>query len=97
MDSALLSLLGALLLSIIGLFAFIWSMRQGLLVENPKAASVIFADGEVGRVDDPAAAARAHNALRSRGRDSHDVDGRRTSVQARGGGRDHRIAQKQPQ
>ena len=68
MDSALLSLLGAFLLSIIGLFAFIWSMRQGLLVENPKAASVIFADGEVGRVDDPAAAARAHNALHARSR-----------------------------
>ena len=63
MDSALLSLLGAFLLSIIGLFAFIWSMRQGLLVENPKAASMIFADGEVGQVDDPAAAMRAHNAL----------------------------------
>jgi cytochrome c oxidase cbb3-type subunit I len=54
MDSAILSLLGAFLLSIIGLFAFIWSLRRGLLVENPAAASVIFARGEVGRVDDPA-------------------------------------------
>jgi cytochrome c oxidase cbb3-type subunit 1 len=54
MDSAVLSLLGAFLLSIIGLFAFIWSLRKGLLVENPGAASVIFARGEVGRVDDPA-------------------------------------------
>jgi cytochrome c oxidase cbb3-type subunit 1 len=54
MDSAVLSLLGAFLLSIIGLFAFIWSLRKGLLVENPVAASVIFARGEVGRVDDPA-------------------------------------------
>ena len=53
MDSAILSLLGAFLLSIIGLFVFIWSMRKGLLVENPKAASVIFARGELGRVDDP--------------------------------------------
>ena len=59
MDSALLSLLGAFLLSIIGLFVFIWSLRQGLLIENPKAASVIFAQGEVGRVDDPALAAPA--------------------------------------
>lgn len=32
----MLSLLGAFLLSIVGLFAFIWSMRHGLLVENPK-------------------------------------------------------------
>jgi cytochrome c oxidase cbb3-type subunit 1 len=54
MDSAVLSLLAAFLLSLIGLFAFIWSLRQGLLVENPAAASVIFARGEVGRVDDPA-------------------------------------------
>ena len=54
MDSAILSLLGAFLLSIMGLFVFIWSMRKGLLVENPRAASVIFARGEIGRVDDPA-------------------------------------------
>ncbi len=54
MDSAVISLLGAFLLSIIGLFVFIWSLRKGLLVENPSAASVIFARGEVGRVDDPA-------------------------------------------
>ena len=32
MDSALLSLLGAFLLSMLGLFAFIWSLRKGLLV-----------------------------------------------------------------
>jgi cytochrome c oxidase cbb3-type subunit 1 len=54
MDSAVLSLLGAFVLSIIGLFVFIWSMRRGLLIENPKAASVIFAHGEIGKVDDPA-------------------------------------------
>ena len=61
MDSALLSLLGAFLLSMLGLFAFIWSLRKGLLVENVKAASAIFARGEIGRVDDPAleSAARA--------------------------------------
>ncbi|MBN9341864.1 MAG: hypothetical protein J0H52_17540, partial [Comamonadaceae bacterium] len=59
MDSAILSLLGAFLLSIMGLFVFIWSMRKGLLVENPQAASVIFAPGEIGRVDDPALPAQA--------------------------------------
>ncbi len=61
MDSALLSLLGAFLLSMLGLFAFICSLRKGLLVENVKAASAIFARGEIGRVDDPAleSAARA--------------------------------------
>ena len=62
MDSAILSLLGAFLLSIMGLFVFIWSMRKGLLVENPRAASVIFARGEIGQADDPALheAGRAH-------------------------------------
>jgi cytochrome c oxidase cbb3-type subunit 1 len=63
MDSAILSLLGAFVLSIVGLFVFIWSMRQGLLVENPAGASVIFARGEIGRVDDPALAATAHSAM----------------------------------
>ena len=38
MDSAILSLLGAFLLSLIGLFVFIWSSRKGLLLENPVAA-----------------------------------------------------------
>ncbi len=56
MDSAILSLAGAFVLSIIGLFVFIWSLRKGLLVENPAAASVIFARGEIGHTDDPAAA-----------------------------------------
>ena len=54
MDSAILSLLGAFLLSILGLFVFVWSLRKGLLVENPRAASAIFAKGEIGHTDDPA-------------------------------------------
>ena len=65
MDSALLSLLGAFVLSLIGLFAFIWSMRQGLLVENPRGASVIFTPGEIGRIDDPALPAREQGAMQA--------------------------------
>ncbi|MDB5826580.1 MAG: cytochrome c oxidase, subunit [Variovorax sp.] len=65
MDSTLLSLLGAFLLSIIGLFVFIWSMRKGLLVENPRAASVIFARGEIGQVDDPALGNAAQASMQS--------------------------------
>lgn len=57
MDSAIWSLFGAFALSILGLFAFIWSLRQGLLIENPQGASVIFAPGELGKVDDPALSA----------------------------------------
>ncbi|MCZ2103024.1 MAG: cbb3-type cytochrome c oxidase subunit I [Comamonadaceae bacterium] len=53
MDSAVVSLLSAFVLSLIGLFAFMWSMRKGLFVENPKAAGSIFAPGEVGKADDP--------------------------------------------
>jgi cytochrome c oxidase cbb3-type subunit 1 len=65
MDSAVLSLLGAFLLSIMGLFIFIWSMRQGLLVENPRAAAVIFAPGEIGQVDDPALSGAGHQSLQA--------------------------------
>ena len=53
MDSAVVSLLSAFVLSLIGLFAFMWSMRKGLLVENPRAAGTIFAPDEVGKADDP--------------------------------------------
>src|SRR5436190_15056959 len=63
MDSVIMSLLGAFVLSIIGLFAFIWSLRQGLLVENPRAASVIFARGEIGQVDDPALPAKEQDSM----------------------------------
>jgi cytochrome c oxidase cbb3-type subunit 1 len=64
-DSAVLSLLAAFLLSILGLFTFIWSLRKGLLVENPAAASVIFARGEVGRVDDPALPPQGQQSLQA--------------------------------
>lgn len=78
MDSAILSLLGAFLLSIIGLFVFIWSMRKGLLVENPKAASIIFEKGEIGRVDDPvlggADQARLQAAAVEPGDSAHEPD-----------------------
>jgi cytochrome c oxidase cbb3-type subunit 1 len=76
MDSAVLSLLGAFLLSIIGLFVFIWSMRKGLLIENPKAASMIFAKGEIGQVDDPALAGDAHQALQVAAREDGDTGSR---------------------
>ncbi len=65
MDSAVASLLAAFILSILGLFAFIWSLRKGLLVENPRAASVIFDPGEIGRADDPALRAPARQTLQA--------------------------------
>lgn len=85
MDSAILSLLGAFLLSIIGLFVFIWSMRSGLLVENPKGASVIFARGEVGQVDDPALHGRALDSLQAAATEAsgHEGVADATEIQAR--------------
>ncbi len=65
MDSTILSLLGAFLLSIMGLFAFIWSLRKGFLVENPAGASVIFARGEIGRIDDPSLDAHTETAMQA--------------------------------
>lgn len=74
MDSAVISLLGAFLLSLIGLFVFIWSMRKGLLVENPRAASVIFAPGEIGRTDDPALAGAGRAGLQAAAAEAGDSE-----------------------
>lgn len=83
MDSAILSLLGAFLLSLAGLFAFIWSLRRGLLVENPAAASVIFARGEVGRVDDPALDAQEEGALQRAADNAHAPEANAADLQDR--------------
>ncbi|GAB3538022.1 cbb3-type cytochrome c oxidase subunit I [Noviherbaspirillum agri] len=48
-------LLSSFVLSIIGLFFFIWSLRKKLFDESPSAANVIFSPGEIGHVEDPAA------------------------------------------
>ncbi len=47
-------LLATFLLSIGGLFAFIWSLRKGLFDQESSGAGVIFAPEEIGRFDDPA-------------------------------------------
>lgn len=73
MDSTLLSLLAAFILSLIGLFAFIWSLRQGLLIENPRGATIIFVRGEVGDVDDPTLTPEARAAMQ-READSEDPE-----------------------
>ncbi|MEO7031660.1 MAG: cbb3-type cytochrome c oxidase subunit I, partial [Herbaspirillum sp.] len=46
-------LLFAFVLSVTGLFVFIWSLRNKLFDDNPAAANVIFSDGEIGLVEDP--------------------------------------------
>ena len=46
-------LLATFIISIAGLFAFIWSLRKGLFEQESSGAGVIFAPGEIGRLDDP--------------------------------------------
>ncbi|SFM37904.1 cbb3-type cytochrome c oxidase subunit I [Rugamonas rubra] len=48
-------LLATFILSITGLFAFIWSLRKGLFDPDPAAARVIFMAGEIGQRDSEAA------------------------------------------
>ena len=47
-------LLATFVLSIVGLFGFIWSLRSGLFDRESSGAGVIFAPDEIGRYDDPA-------------------------------------------
>src|SRR5690606_33263879 len=46
-----------------GLFVFIWSLRKRLFDDNPAAANVIFLEGEIGKVEEPAATQAQHAAL----------------------------------
>jgi len=48
-------LLFSFVLSVTGLFVFIWSLRKKLVDDNPAAANVIFSEGEIGQVEEPAA------------------------------------------
>lgn len=48
------TLLLAFVISVTGLFIFIWSLRKNLFDDDPAAARVIFSEGEVGRVEEPA-------------------------------------------
>ena len=56
MDTVTL-LLSAFVLSVTGLFVFIWSLRQRLFELAPAAANVIFSQGEIGTGEEPAATA----------------------------------------
>lgn len=48
-------LLSAFVLSVVALLVFIWTQRRGLLEPSTSGASVIFAAGEIGHGEDPAA------------------------------------------
>lgn len=57
-------LLSAFVLSMVALLAFIWSQGSGLFQRSSRAAEVIFAPGEVGTVEEPAATGRDRQSLR---------------------------------
>jgi len=48
-------LLSSFILSITGLFVFIWSLRKRLFDASSAAANVIFSPGEIGRGEEPSA------------------------------------------
>ncbi|MFG6462068.1 cbb3-type cytochrome c oxidase subunit I [Roseateles sp. DXS20W] len=48
-------LLSAFVLSVVALLVFIWTQRSGMFERSAKGAEVIFAPGEIGSVEDPAA------------------------------------------
>jgi cytochrome c oxidase cbb3-type subunit 1 len=48
-------LLSSFVLSITGLFVFIWSLRKRLFDSNADAAKIIFSEGEIGQVEEPSA------------------------------------------
>ena len=56
-------LLSAFVLSFVALLVFIWSQRTGLFDRSSKGAEVIFAPGELGRIEEPAATAAERGAL----------------------------------
>ncbi|HJV50465.1 MAG TPA: cbb3-type cytochrome c oxidase subunit I, partial [Noviherbaspirillum sp.] len=67
-------LLSSFVLSITGLFVFIWSLRKKLFDDSPAAAQVIFSPGEIGRIEEPAANAAQRAGLQ----DAAAVHGRAT-------------------
>src|SRR6202521_4614139 len=58
---ALLAL--SFLISVFGLFMFIWALTQGLMRAGPDAAQVIFEKGEVGGVEEPSVSSRQRDSL----------------------------------
>ncbi|ELX08879.1 cytochrome c oxidase subunit 1 [Janthinobacterium sp. HH01] len=59
-------LLSSFILSITGLFVFIWSLRKRLFDATSAAANVIFSPGEIGRSEEPSATAAQRAGLAQR-------------------------------
>jgi len=67
-------LLSAFVLSVTGLFVFIWSLRQRLFELTPAASRVIFSEGEIGVGEEPAATARQQVGLAATGHHAPPLD-----------------------
>ncbi|SFI32501.1 cytochrome c oxidase cbb3-type subunit 1 [Collimonas sp. OK307] len=63
-------LLSAFTLSIVGLFVFIWSLRKRLFDPSPAAAKVIFSEGEIGTIEEPAASTKQRALLQQQSEDA---------------------------
>jgi cytochrome c oxidase cbb3-type subunit 1 len=73
MDFTVGILLATFLTSIVALFLFIWSMSKGLFGSAKKASTTIFAAGELGTVEDPAASARQFDGLQQAMAPAHAI------------------------
>ncbi|AHG64602.1 cbb3-type cytochrome c oxidase subunit I [Advenella mimigardefordensis] len=72
-------LLATFILSIVGLFAFIWSLRKGLFEAESSGARTIFSTGEIGHPEEPAADPSQRSALNEVSRTNLEADGTQTS------------------
>jgi cytochrome c oxidase cbb3-type subunit 1 len=56
-------LLATFLVSMVGLFGFIWSLRKGLFNADSSGARTIFSRGEIGQTEEPSASAQQRHDL----------------------------------
>jgi len=72
-------LLATFILSVVGLFVFIWSLRRGMFEATSAGARVIFSPHEIGRTDEPSASQEQQAELQRvtdlYGRDSDSEEG----------------------
>lgn len=72
-------LLATFILSIVGLFAFIWSLRKGLFEAESSGARTIFSTGEIGHPEEPSVGPAQQSALDEVSRTNLDADETKTS------------------
>jgi cytochrome c oxidase cbb3-type subunit 1 len=75
-------LLATFILSVAGLFAFIWSLRKGLFDSETSGARTIFSPGELGRPEEPAASAAQRQQLQQVADANDGRQGQDTAVSA---------------